>query len=38
MPKLVELFSGTQSVSKVFRAAGWECVAVDVNPESRPDL
>ena len=38
MPRLVELFSGTQSVSKVFRAAGWECVTVDLNADSQPDL
>jgi hypothetical protein len=38
MPKLVELFSGIASVSKVFRAAGWECVTVDVDPAAEPDI
>lgn len=33
MPKLLELFSGTESISKVFRKNGWECVTVDNNPE-----
>jgi hypothetical protein len=38
MPRLVELFSGTGSISKVFRAAGWDCVTVDVDPKANPDV
>lgn len=32
MPKLLELFSGTQSMSKVFRDNGWETYTIDFNP------
>lgn len=30
--KLLELFSGTQSISKVFRANGWDTFTIDFNP------
>jgi site-specific DNA-cytosine methylase len=30
--KLLELFSGTQSISKVFRDKGWETFTIDNNP------
>lgn len=29
MPKLLELFCGTKSISKAFEAAGWETYTVD---------
>ena len=38
MPKLLELFSGTQSVSRVARRLGWECVTLDLDPTNSPDL
>ena len=34
--KLLELFSGTESISKVFRNAGWECRTVDNNYKFKP--
>lgn len=30
--KILELFSGTQSISKVFRANKWQCFTIDNNP------
>lgn len=30
--KILELFSGTQSISNVFRAHGWETYTIDNNP------
>ena len=38
MPKLLELFAGTQSVSRVARRLGWECVTLDIDPANSPDL
>ena len=38
MPRLLELFSGTQSMSKVFRAKGWEAVTLDMDARSCPDI
>ena len=33
MPRLLELFSGTGSVGRVFAEAGWEVVSVDLDPK-----
>ncbi len=38
MPILLELFSGTKSVSKVARELGWETVSLDIDPRFSPDL
>ena len=36
--RILELFSGTKSVSKVFAAAGWEVLTVDNDPTSAPEI
>ena len=36
--RLLELFAGTQSISKVFRQKGWDCTTVDFDPKSKPDI
>jgi site-specific DNA-cytosine methylase len=36
--KLLELFSGTKSISKVFEANGWQTFTVDNDPTTNPDL
>ena len=36
--RILELFSGTQSVSKVCRAQGHETLSIDIDPEHTPDL
>ena len=36
--RLLELFCGTKSISKVFKAGGWDVFTVDNNPEFKPDL
>ena len=38
MPRLLELFSGTKSVSKVARDLGWQTVSLDICPRHSPDL
>ena len=38
MPRLLELFSGTQSVSRVARRLGRETVSLDIDPANSPDL
>jgi hypothetical protein len=38
MPRLLELFSGTKSVSRVARRQGWETVSLDIDPANSPDL
>jgi len=35
--KLLELFSGTESISKVFQKHGWDCFTVEHNPKFNPD-
>ena len=38
MPKMLDLFCGTKSVSKAFAAAGWEVYTVDWNKDFEPTL
>ena len=38
MPRLLELFAGTQSISRVARRLGWDCVSLDICPRHAPDL
>ena len=37
-PVLLELFSGTGSVGRSFRARGWEVFSVDINAAAKPTL
>ena len=37
MPRLLELFSGTKSVSNVAKALGWETISLDIDPKFGPD-
>ena len=36
--KLLELFSGTKTVSNCFKAAGWEVFTIDIEESLEPDL
>ena len=36
--RLLELFCGTKSVSKVFKAAGWDVLTLDFDPQFSPDI
>jgi hypothetical protein len=36
--RMLDLFSGTGSVSRVFEEAGWECVSVDIDPKFNPTI
>ena len=36
--RMLELFSGTQSVSRVARELGWETVSLDIDATHKPDL
>ena len=38
MPHLLELFSGTGSIGKVFREHGWRVTPVDIGAEFEPDF
>jgi hypothetical protein len=38
MPRLLELFCGTKSISKVFVAHGWDAVTLDFDPQFAPDI
>ena len=38
MPRLLELFSGTGSVGKIFKARGWEVVSVDCDAKMQPTI
>ena len=37
-PVLLELFSGTGSVGRSFRARGWEVFSVDIDATAKPTL
>ena len=37
-PILLELFSGTESVGRSFRARGWEVFSVDIDATAKPSL
>ena len=36
--KLLELFCGTKSISKVFQENGWETTTLDFDPQFNPDI
>ncbi len=38
MPHLLELFSGTGSMGRAFRARGWQVTSVDIDPSAFPTI
>jgi len=38
MPHLLELFSGTKSIGRVFEAAGWQVTSVDIEAKYNPTI
>ena len=37
-PRLLELYSGTGSIGRVFRENGWEVTSVDIDPKFEPTI
>ena len=38
MPRLLELFSGTGSIGRVFKSHGWEDVSIDLDARMQPTI